>query len=152
MLYILLCDVLTIHIYIFIYTYICLYRSISLCPLSLCHYIFFSLYISLYIPIALYNSLFLYLLIIISLEMYLFICITLQPHHHIFTYVSVSVFLCVCVCRWEQFDNKYLSKLLLRKSVYQKSELWEAYQKINMRDAISVIDQVGERGRLLVHR
>uniref|UniRef100_A0A8C5FWI9 Sodium/hydrogen exchanger n=1 Tax=Gadus morhua TaxID=8049 RepID=A0A8C5FWI9_GADMO len=45
--------------------------------------------------------------------------------------------------KWEQFDKKYLSKLLLRKSVYQKSELWEAYQKINMRDAISVIDQGG---------
>ncbi|MEQ2185599.1 hypothetical protein GOODEAATRI_019859 [Goodea atripinnis] len=34
-------------------------------------------------------------------------------------------------------------KLLLRKSVYRKSELWEAYQKINIRDAISVIDQGG---------
>lgn len=44
--------------------------------------------------------------------------------------------------RWEQFDKNYLSKLLLRKSVYHKSELWEAYQKINIRDAISVIDQV----------
>lgn len=44
--------------------------------------------------------------------------------------------------RWEQFDKNYLSKLLLRKSVYRKSELWEAYQKINIRDAISVIDQV----------
>lgn len=27
--------------------------------------------------------------------------------------------------------------------MYRKSELWEAYQKINIRDAISVIDQVG---------
>ncbi|KAK5611353.1 Sodium/hydrogen exchanger 5 [Crenichthys baileyi] len=45
--------------------------------------------------------------------------------------------------KWEQFDKNYLSKLLLRKSVYRKSELWEAYQKINIRDAISVIDQVG---------
>ncbi|XP_053720462.1 sodium/hydrogen exchanger 5 [Synchiropus splendidus] len=45
--------------------------------------------------------------------------------------------------KWEQFDKKYLSKLLLRKSVYRKSELWEAYQKINIRDAISVIDQGG---------
>uniref|UniRef100_A0A8L0DT88 Sodium/hydrogen exchanger n=1 Tax=Oncorhynchus mykiss TaxID=8022 RepID=A0A8L0DT88_ONCMY len=34
-------------------------------------------------------------------------------------------------------------KLLLRKSVYRKSELWEVYQKINIRDAISVIDQGG---------
>lgn len=33
----------------------------------------------------------------------------------------------------------------MRKSVYRKSELWEAYQKINIRDAISVIDQVGLR-------
>lgn len=48
--------------------------------------------------------------------------------------------------RWEQFDKNYLSKLLLRKSVYRKSELWEAYQKINIRDAISVIDQVGGGG------
>uniref|UniRef100_A0A3Q2W7H6 Sodium/hydrogen exchanger n=1 Tax=Haplochromis burtoni TaxID=8153 RepID=A0A3Q2W7H6_HAPBU len=46
--------------------------------------------------------------------------------------------------KWEQFDKNYLSKLLLRKSVYRKSELWEAYQKINIRDAISVIDQVGK--------
>lgn len=30
----------------------------------------------------------------------------------------------------------------MRKSVYHKSELWEAYQRINIRDAISVIDQV----------
>lgn len=50
--------------------------------------------------------------------------------------------------RWEQFDKNYLSKLLLRKSVYRKSELWEAYQKINIRDAISVIDQVGEKAGL----
>ncbi|XP_062404478.1 sodium/hydrogen exchanger 5 [Sardina pilchardus] len=45
--------------------------------------------------------------------------------------------------KWEQFDKKYLSKLLMRKSVYRKSELWEAYQKINIRDAINVIDQGG---------
>ncbi|XP_077594638.1 sodium/hydrogen exchanger 5-like [Stigmatopora nigra] len=45
--------------------------------------------------------------------------------------------------KWEQFDKNYLSKLLLRKSAYRKSELWEAYQKINIRDAISVIDQGG---------
>ncbi|MCJ8747274.1 hypothetical protein PDJAM_G00151500 [Pangasius djambal] len=45
--------------------------------------------------------------------------------------------------KWEQFDKNYLSKLLMRKSVYHKSELWEAYQKINIRDAISVIDQGG---------
>ncbi|KAF3686148.1 Sodium/hydrogen exchanger 5 Na(+)/H(+) exchanger 5 [Channa argus] len=45
--------------------------------------------------------------------------------------------------KWEQFDKNYLSKLLLRKSVYRKSELWEAYQKINIRDAISFIDQGG---------
>uniref|UniRef100_A0A3B5R4G3 Sodium/hydrogen exchanger n=1 Tax=Xiphophorus maculatus TaxID=8083 RepID=A0A3B5R4G3_XIPMA len=35
-----------------------------------------------------------------------------------------------------------------KKSVYRKSELWEAYQKINIRDAISVIDQVGGPGRV----
>lgn len=58
--------------------------------------------------------------------------------------------LCVVV-RWEQFDKNYLSKLLLRKSVYRKSELWEAYQKINIRDAISVIDQVGGAGPLHSH-
>ncbi|XP_019748803.1 sodium/hydrogen exchanger 5 [Hippocampus comes] len=45
--------------------------------------------------------------------------------------------------KWEQFDKNHLSKLLLRKSVYRKSELWEAYQKINIRDAISLIDQGG---------
>ena len=50
--------------------------------------------------------------------------------------------MCFSPFRWEQFDKNYLSKLLLRKSVYRKSELWEAYQKINIRDAISVIDQV----------
>ncbi|TSP90504.1 Sodium/hydrogen exchanger 5 [Bagarius yarrelli] len=43
--------------------------------------------------------------------------------------------------KFEQFDKNYLSKILMRKSVYHKSELWEAYQKINIRDAISVIDQ-----------
>ncbi|XP_024911349.1 sodium/hydrogen exchanger 5 isoform X2 [Cynoglossus semilaevis] len=45
--------------------------------------------------------------------------------------------------KWTQFDKNYLSKILLRKSVYRKSELWEVYQKINIRDAISVIDQGG---------
>ncbi|XP_036400155.1 sodium/hydrogen exchanger 5-like [Megalops cyprinoides] len=45
--------------------------------------------------------------------------------------------------KWEQFDKNYLSKLLMRKSVYHKGELWEAYQKINIRDAISFIDQGG---------
>uniref|UniRef100_A0A1A8CVW8 Sodium/hydrogen exchanger n=1 Tax=Nothobranchius kadleci TaxID=1051664 RepID=A0A1A8CVW8_NOTKA len=45
--------------------------------------------------------------------------------------------------KWEQFDKNYLSKLLLSKSKYRRSELWEAYQKINIRDAISVIDQGG---------
>uniref|UniRef100_A0A3P9NSS0 Sodium/hydrogen exchanger n=1 Tax=Poecilia reticulata TaxID=8081 RepID=A0A3P9NSS0_POERE len=50
--------------------------------------------------------------------------------------------------KWEQFDKNYLSKMLLRKSVYRKSELWEAYQKINIRDAISVIDQVGGPDRV----
>ncbi|KAJ8407897.1 hypothetical protein AAFF_G00269410 [Aldrovandia affinis] len=43
--------------------------------------------------------------------------------------------------KWEQFDKNYLSKLLMRKSVYHKGELWEVYQKINIRDAISLIDQ-----------
>ncbi|KAG9341979.1 hypothetical protein JZ751_018296 [Albula glossodonta] len=45
--------------------------------------------------------------------------------------------------KWEQFDKNYLSKLLMRKSVYHKGELWEVYQKINIRDAISLIDQGG---------
>ncbi|KAG5848731.1 hypothetical protein ANANG_G00102490 [Anguilla anguilla] len=27
----------------------------------------------------------------------------------------------------KQFDQKYLSKLLMRKSVYRKGELWGAY-------------------------
>ncbi|KAI1890104.1 hypothetical protein AGOR_G00169800 [Albula goreensis] len=45
--------------------------------------------------------------------------------------------------KWEQFDKNYLSKLLMRKSVYHKGELWEAYQKINIRDAITIIDQGG---------
>uniref|UniRef100_A0AAZ3RUL7 Sodium/hydrogen exchanger n=1 Tax=Oncorhynchus tshawytscha TaxID=74940 RepID=A0AAZ3RUL7_ONCTS len=39
-----------------------------------------------------------------------------------------------------EFDKNYLSKLLRE---YRKSELWEVYQKINIRDAISVIDQGG---------
>lgn len=63
--------------------------------------------------------------------------VCLSPSHP----VCLSPCLSLSV-RWEQFDKKYLSKLLLRKSVYRKSELWEAYQKINIRDAISVIDQV----------
>ncbi|XP_035252177.1 sodium/hydrogen exchanger 5 isoform X2 [Anguilla anguilla] len=45
--------------------------------------------------------------------------------------------------KWEQFDKNYLSKLLMRKSVYHKGELWEVYQKMNIRDAISLIDQGG---------
>ncbi|XP_068596689.1 sodium/hydrogen exchanger 5 [Brachionichthys hirsutus] len=45
--------------------------------------------------------------------------------------------------KWEHFDKSYLSRLLLRSSVCRRSGLWEAYQKINIRDAISVIDQGG---------
>ncbi|KAJ8272196.1 hypothetical protein COCON_G00110550 [Conger conger] len=45
--------------------------------------------------------------------------------------------------KWEQFDKKFLSKLLMRKSVYRKAELWEVYQKINLRNAITIIDQGG---------
>uniref|UniRef100_A0A3Q2XXI7 Sodium/hydrogen exchanger n=1 Tax=Hippocampus comes TaxID=109280 RepID=A0A3Q2XXI7_HIPCM len=33
--------------------------------------------------------------------------------------------------KWEQFDKNHLSKLLLRKSVYRKSELWENNEKFN---------------------
>lgn len=67
------------------------------------------------------------------------LCLSLSSPVCLFALLRLSVLLSV---RWEQFDKNYLSKLLLRKSVYRKSELWEAYQKINIRDAISVIDQV----------
>lgn len=67
------------------------------------------------------------------------LCLSLSSPVCLFVLLCLSVLLSL---RWEQFDKNYLSKLLLRKSVYRKSELWEAYQKINIRDAISVIDQV----------
>lgn len=50
--------------------------------------------------------------------------------------------------RWEQFDKKYLSQLLMRKSAYRlRDEIWDVYYKLNIRDAISFVDQVGARGR-----
>lgn len=77
--------------------------------------------------------------------------VSLPPCLPVSVCLSVSLPVSLSV-RWEQFDKKYLSKLLLRKSVYRKSELWEAYQKINIRDAISVIDQVwGGRGMFNVY-
>ncbi|XP_043937321.1 sodium/hydrogen exchanger 5 [Protopterus annectens] len=46
--------------------------------------------------------------------------------------------------KWEHFDKKYLSQLLMRKSAYRiKDEIWDVYQKLNVRDAISFVDQGG---------
>ncbi|XP_041123532.1 sodium/hydrogen exchanger 5-like [Polyodon spathula] len=46
--------------------------------------------------------------------------------------------------KWEHFDKKYLSQLLMRKSAYRiKDEIWDVYQKLNIRDAMSFIDQGG---------
>ncbi|XP_069649969.1 sodium/hydrogen exchanger 5 isoform X2 [Haliaeetus albicilla] len=45
---------------------------------------------------------------------------------------------------WEQFDKKYLSQLLMRKSAYRlRDEIWDVYYKLNIRDAISFVDQGG---------
>ncbi|KFP27894.1 Sodium/hydrogen exchanger 5, partial [Colius striatus] len=46
--------------------------------------------------------------------------------------------------KWEQFDKRYLSQLLMRKSAYRlRDEIWDVYYKLNIRDAISFVDQVG---------
>eukprot|EP00062_Callorhinchus_milii_P021446 gi/632978239/ref/XP_007905796.1/ PREDICTED: sodium/hydrogen exchanger 5 [Callorhinchus milii] len=46
--------------------------------------------------------------------------------------------------KWEHFDKKYLSQLLMRKSAYRiKDEIWDVYHKLNVRDAISFADQGG---------
>ncbi|XP_067408937.1 sodium/hydrogen exchanger 5 isoform X2 [Emydura macquarii macquarii] len=46
--------------------------------------------------------------------------------------------------KWDQFDKKYLSQLLMRKSAYRiKDEIWDVYYKLNIRDAISFVDQGG---------
>ncbi|XP_041078141.1 sodium/hydrogen exchanger 5-like isoform X3 [Polyodon spathula] len=46
--------------------------------------------------------------------------------------------------KWEHFDKKYLSQLLMRKSAYRiKDEIWDVYQKLNIRDAMSFVDQGG---------
>ncbi|XP_048814836.1 sodium/hydrogen exchanger 5 isoform X2 [Lagopus muta] len=46
--------------------------------------------------------------------------------------------------KWEQFDKKYLSQLLMRKSAYKlRDEIWDVYYKLNIRDAISFVDQGG---------
>ncbi|XP_027502411.1 sodium/hydrogen exchanger 5 isoform X2 [Corapipo altera] len=46
--------------------------------------------------------------------------------------------------KWEQFDKKYLSQLLMRKSAYRlRDEIWDVYYKLNIRDAISFADQGG---------
>ncbi|KAF2976196.1 hypothetical protein EK904_006168 [Melospiza melodia maxima] len=49
--------------------------------------------------------------------------------------------------KWEQFDKKYLSQLLMRKSAYRlRDEIWDVYYKLNIRDAISFVDQVQAAG------
>ncbi|XP_063294875.1 sodium/hydrogen exchanger 5 isoform X1 [Pelobates fuscus] len=46
--------------------------------------------------------------------------------------------------KWEQFDKKYLSQWLMRKSAYRiKDEIWEVCYKLNIRDALSLADQGG---------
>ncbi|XP_033899052.3 sodium/hydrogen exchanger 5-like [Acipenser ruthenus] len=46
--------------------------------------------------------------------------------------------------KWEHFDKKYLSQLLMRKSAYRiKDEIWDVCQKLNIRDAMSFVDQGG---------
>ncbi|MBN3299352.1 SL9A5 protein, partial [Amia calva] len=46
--------------------------------------------------------------------------------------------------KWEHFDKQYLSQVLMRKSAYRiKDEIWDVYQKLNIRDAISFVDQGG---------
>lgn len=48
--------------------------------------------------------------------------------------------------RWEQFDKKYLSQLLMRRSAYRiRDQIWDVYYRLNIRDAISFVDQVGPR-------
>ncbi|XP_058135851.1 sodium/hydrogen exchanger 5 isoform X2 [Dasypus novemcinctus] len=46
--------------------------------------------------------------------------------------------------RWEQFDKKYLSQLLMRRSAYRiRDQIWDVYYRLNIRDAISFVDQGG---------
>ncbi|XP_015224123.2 sodium/hydrogen exchanger 5 [Lepisosteus oculatus] len=46
--------------------------------------------------------------------------------------------------KWEHFDKQYLSQVLMRKSAYRiKDDIWDMYQKLNVRDAISFVDQGG---------
>ncbi|OCT84647.1 sodium/hydrogen exchanger 5 [Xenopus laevis] len=46
--------------------------------------------------------------------------------------------------KWEQFDKKYLSQWLMRKSAYRiKDEIWEVCYKLNIRDALNLADQGG---------
>ncbi|EHH60472.1 Na(+)/H(+) exchanger 5 [Macaca fascicularis] len=48
--------------------------------------------------------------------------------------------------RWEQFDKKYLSQLLMRRSAYRiRDQIWDVYYRLNIRDAISFVDQVGQQ-------
>lgn len=51
---------------------------------------------------------------------------------------------CGILRRWEQFDKKYLSQLLMRRSAYRiRDQIWDVYYRLNIRDAISFVDQVG---------
>ncbi|KAM6176662.1 sodium/hydrogen exchanger 5 isoform 3-T3 [Erethizon dorsatum] len=46
--------------------------------------------------------------------------------------------------RWEQFDKKYLSQLLMQRSAYRiRDQIWDVYYRLNIRDAISFVDQGG---------
>lgn len=50
------------------------------------------------------------------------------------------------LCRWEQFDKKYLSQLLMRRSAYRiRDQIWDVYYRLNIRDAISFVDQVSQQ-------
>ncbi|XP_032813470.2 sodium/hydrogen exchanger 3-like isoform X2 [Petromyzon marinus] len=47
--------------------------------------------------------------------------------------------------KFEQFDKRHLSRLLMRQSARRnKSEIWDVYHRLNIQDAISFVDQ-GER-------
>ncbi|KAL6080282.1 hypothetical protein STEG23_010403 [Scotinomys teguina] len=59
-------------------------------------------------------------------------------------YLTAEMASLSAILAWEQFDKKYLSQLLMRRSAYRiRDQIWDVYYRLNIRDAISFVDQGG---------
>ena len=59
-------------------------------------------------------------------------------------YRTVRLCLCVGLCRWNHFEVKYLSWLLLKPSARRgRDHLFHIFHQLNLKDAVSYVKEVG---------